>query len=143
MYVSTVIDFSIWMNLEISQQQSCIQFKLRADKMTPDVNSSISPDQSALSYRCSARLLHGCMQCCRRKSRLRRSTGMRIVLLEIKGDVRKVSQSSWLRERVSDATDRGGDDVLIEILDRTSALAPAGRQPLLLLLCTGRDGGVL
>jgi len=53
---------SISMNLEIRQQQCCIickQFKFRANKMTQDVNSAVLPDQSVLSFRSSAKLLHG------------------------------------------------------------------------------------
>jgi len=53
----------IRINLEIRQQQCCticIHFKLRANKTIRDVNSAFTPDQSVLSLRSSAQLLHGC-----------------------------------------------------------------------------------
>jgi len=46
------------MNVEIKQQQSCIQFRLYGNKMIQDVNSAFSPDQSVLSFWSSAELLH-------------------------------------------------------------------------------------
>jgi len=59
-----------------------------------DVNSAFSPDQSVSNFRSSARLLHGC----RRKSRLYAapppSSGSPIVLFDIKGGIRNVSESA-------------------------------------------------
>jgi len=37
-----------------------MQFKLRINKMTQNVNSTFSPDQSVLNFRSSAQLLRGC-----------------------------------------------------------------------------------
>jgi len=60
--VATGIDFdmSISLDIEIRQQQSCIQFKLRTNEMIQDANLAFSPNQSVLNIRTSAQLLHAC-----------------------------------------------------------------------------------
>jgi len=53
-YVTKDIDFNMSMNLEIRQQQSCLQFKLCTNRIIQDVNSAVSPDQSMLNFRSTA-----------------------------------------------------------------------------------------
>jgi len=81
------------MNLGISQQQSRMQFALRAMTLIQDVHSVLSPDQSVCST--CAQLLHGCTAAYVNVSPL---SGIRIVLLGIKGGTRSVSQ--WPSTRV-------------------------------------------
>ena len=50
LYVATGVDFNMSTNLEIRQQQSFIQFKIRNNKMTQDVNSVFPPDQPVFIF---------------------------------------------------------------------------------------------
>jgi len=66
--------------------------------MIRDVNSAFSPDQSVLSFSSSAQLLHGGSAADVSPAYFP-SSGIRIVLLKIKGGIRNVSQSPTTRDR--------------------------------------------
>ena len=76
----------------------CIQFKLRANKVIRDLNSAFSPDQLPKFWLTATRL-----QCCIRKSRLRRSTLPRPVYESSFRTPKKVYETS--RNRLEEQTD--------------------------------------
>jgi len=83
-----VPNFVTSMYLENGQQQSCIQF-IKYSRC----EFSIFPDQSVLSFRSSAQLLHGYVSPAY-VALYPPSSGIRIVLLDIRGCRRNVSRSA-------------------------------------------------
>jgi len=88
------------MNLEITQRLRCLQFKLRTNKMMQEREFGIfvrSVGVKILKF-CSTAMR------CRGRNAAVSSSGIQIVLLDIKGGIRNVSQSGRLTHFLSSFT---------------------------------------